>query len=256
MNKQKPIPVFWSGGWDSTFRILQLVLVKKIPVQPYYILDTERKSMLNELEAIKKIKVEIENNFPEESKNLLPTNFFALFSIEKNKVISDSHAAIQKKQRMGIQYEWLARFCAQQKISEMEISLELRTKAEDNIVINASGEFLIKVVKPQGMVFKISENAKGTAIFNVFGNMIFPVIDLTKSEMFTFAQNHGFSEILTKSWFCHTPTKNNSPCGKCQPCRSVVTEGLSWRLNKRAKIRYYIWPVLRKVAKTFQFNAI
>jgi 7-cyano-7-deazaguanine synthase in queuosine biosynthesis len=256
MHENNIIKIFWSGGWDSTFRILQLVLIKKIQVQPYYIVDSERKSMLNELEAMQKIKVEIENKFPEESKNLLPTNFFALFSIEKNKVISDSHAAIQKKQRMGIQYEWLARFCAQQKISEMEISLELRTKYSDNIVINASGKHLVEEEKIQGKVFKISDKARGTDIHNLFGYMIFPVIDLTKTQMFVFSQKQGFSEILAKSWFCHTPTKNNSPCGKCQPCRSVVTEGLSWRLNRRAKIRYYIWPVLRKVAKTFQFNAI
>ena len=245
---QKPINLFWSGGWDSTFRLLQLLLVKKLQVQPFYIIDPGRKSIINELNAIQKICSEINRLYPENRELLLPVKYFALFNIKANKRISESHSAIQKKQRMGIQYEWLARFCNQQNITDMEISLELRTKNEDNIVINACGNFLTEEQRSYGKVFKVSHEAKGTNIHNLFGKMIFPVIDLTKKQMHETAQKNGFSELMNYTWFCHTPANKNHACGKCQPCRSVVSEGLSWRLPASAKFRHAVWPVLRMIA--------
>src|SRR5699024_9593065 len=48
--------VLWTGGWDSTFRILDLVLSKKESVQPFYILDSDRNSTPLELKIMDKIK--------------------------------------------------------------------------------------------------------------------------------------------------------------------------------------------------------
>ena len=33
-------PLLWTGGWDSTFRLLSLLLREQREVQPYYILDS------------------------------------------------------------------------------------------------------------------------------------------------------------------------------------------------------------------------
>ncbi len=43
--------VLWTGGWDSTFRVLELVIMKKEMVQPHYILDEDRASTQKELHA-------------------------------------------------------------------------------------------------------------------------------------------------------------------------------------------------------------
>ena len=54
----KIVYVLWTGGWDSTFRILQLQKKKseeKIIIQPIYVSDDSRKSEIKEIEAIKKI---------------------------------------------------------------------------------------------------------------------------------------------------------------------------------------------------------
>ena len=42
--RTKPINLFWTGGWDSTYRLLYLLIVEKKYVQPYYIIDLTRKS--------------------------------------------------------------------------------------------------------------------------------------------------------------------------------------------------------------------
>ncbi len=51
-----PINLFWTGGWDSTFRLLQLIIIYQKKVQPYYIIDNNRKSVQNELLRLKNIK--------------------------------------------------------------------------------------------------------------------------------------------------------------------------------------------------------
>jgi 7-cyano-7-deazaguanine synthase in queuosine biosynthesis len=246
----KPINIFWTGGWDSTFRILQLILVKKLLVQPYYIIDPERKSLQNELKTIQKISSEVRKSFPEKSKLLLPVKYLALSDIKSNKIISKSYTEIRKKQRLGIQYEWLASFCSQYQIFDMEVSLELRVKHKDNVVINATGNYLIERELKQGKVFVISDDAKGKYIYNLFGNMIFPVINNTKMQMYQYSKKQGFSEFLELTWFCHTPVRNKHACGKCQPCQSTQSEGLNWRLPIIAKFRYHTWRILRKITKT------
>ena len=37
--KTEPIKLLWTGGFDSTFRILYILVVEKKHVQPYYIID-------------------------------------------------------------------------------------------------------------------------------------------------------------------------------------------------------------------------
>lgn len=48
--------ILWTGGWDSTFRVLDLVLNKKKNIQPYYILDERRASTEIEIATMEKIK--------------------------------------------------------------------------------------------------------------------------------------------------------------------------------------------------------
>ena len=35
----RAVKLLWTGGWDSTFRLLQLLLLYEKKVQPYYIID-------------------------------------------------------------------------------------------------------------------------------------------------------------------------------------------------------------------------
>lgn len=49
----------------------------------------------------------------------------------------------------------------------------------------------------------------------------------------------GFAETIQKTRFCHTPI-NNEPCGTCNPCKSVLEEGLGFRLTGQAINRYNV----------------
>ncbi len=48
------IKILWTGGWDSTFRVIELSR-KNVVIQPIYVLDSGRKSTDYELKAIDKI---------------------------------------------------------------------------------------------------------------------------------------------------------------------------------------------------------
>merc|ERR1711981_613709 len=80
-NKSDIYYVFWTGGYDSTFRICQLLIDKKKIVQPIYVsarIDnikgkkSQRHSLFNEYNAMKKITKNINTKFPYTKKTFLP----------------------------------------------------------------------------------------------------------------------------------------------------------------------------------------
>lgn len=88
----------------------------------------------------------------------------------------------------------------------------------------------------------------------LFSRFNLVVCENTKLEMLEISKKEGFFDILEQTWFCHTPTWNNRPCGKCLPCRRVYQEGLGWRLPFVAKLRYHSWPTLHLLAKSMHMK--
>ena len=56
MNSHRETSLLWTGGWDSTYRLLELLLVHGGTVQPYYLIDTHRRSLRLELRTMRRIK--------------------------------------------------------------------------------------------------------------------------------------------------------------------------------------------------------
>ena len=83
-----PHYVFWTGGYDSTFRICELLVVHKVPVQPVYLdynLDSAnktdfwvRKNRKQEYQAMNKVKQMLFQRFPY-TKNLLNNTIIIVF---------------------------------------------------------------------------------------------------------------------------------------------------------------------------------
>ena len=49
------VNLLWTGGWDSTFRLLQLLLLHRVAVAPHYLEDPTRASTQIELETMARI---------------------------------------------------------------------------------------------------------------------------------------------------------------------------------------------------------
>lgn len=54
MTNYKKVNLLWTGGWDSTFRLLQLI-EENVQIQLFYFIDEKRKSTNIEIERMKKI---------------------------------------------------------------------------------------------------------------------------------------------------------------------------------------------------------
>jgi 7-cyano-7-deazaguanine synthase in queuosine biosynthesis len=233
VSNSKPIVnILWTGGWDSTYRIVTLS-EKDVIIQPYYLSDN-RKSEKNELNAIENICNELRKrsttNCIIEELKISKTS-----DIQKDKETSEAFNNIVRKMFMGSQYDWLARFA---KAHEgLELCIHQDDKACD--VINTYGQ--VKVIDDDeiGKYFVLNELESSKELFQVFGSFRFPLLTLSKLDMKQEAENRGYADIMDMTWFCHNPI-NNEPCGICNPCIYTIEEGMAYRISEQALKRYNI----------------
>lgn len=234
-NTLPTVNVFWTGGFDSSYRILELSK-KKVNIQTYYLSDN-RKSEKNELNAIAEIAEDIRNN-PETQSILLPLIIYKASDVKPNKDITRSHRNLRKIAPLGSQYDWLARFAQEKKIHGLELGIEKSTSSTVLAVINKLGA--VKLITKGDISYYIIDDKKSNSdLCKVLGNFHYPynLYNMTKIETLAEYKKLGFEGSINKTWFCHTPI-NNLPCGICTPCRSVVSEGMGFRLPKSSLIRY------------------
>lgn len=224
--------VLWTGGWDSTFRILHIIIVNKSHVQPYYIVDPFRWSLVHELKAMSKIKKLLRQRYPQVCNLLLPTILFDKTDIREDRQIAESYVGLRNK--LGGQYEWLAMWAKQTGMKDLELVIE-QTDSQIGC---------LPVVRPflrdteNGHV--IDDEYAGTPEHDLFSYFLFAVTDVSKLDMLRIAQENDFADILELSWFCHRPKFYSLPCGSCNPCKSTKHKGLGYRLGIYGNIVYYL----------------
>ncbi len=233
INEDMPrIKLFWTGGFDSTFRMIQLSRFNVI-VQPYYLADYQhRNSIKNELEAIKVISEDIKNH-PETKFVMKPLIIVDVKDIGSDEIIKASHQRLFQEIALGSQYEWLAVFAKNHQ--GVELSLEKGRLQKYFETVAAFSKHSVG-----GVSFQVIDKERSSEdVVNIFGNFHFPypVSELTKLEIVEEYKRLGFGEIISKTWFCHNPVKNE-PCGVCTPCRQIVEKGMSFRISPSGMKRY------------------
>jgi hypothetical protein len=234
--KKEATPLLWTGGWDSTFRLLQLLLLERRAVQPYYLVDADRASTGAEMKAMKDIKTHLFDEHPH-TKELLPRVLYtAVSDIEPDREITEAFRAVAARGHIGSQYDWIARFCRQRGIRDIELCIHRDDKAH-------------AVLEP--FVLEQRVDSRTTYILDIarapqeecvlFRYFQFPMFRLSKLEMAAAAREYDWSRLMDMTWFCHHPTGGGKPCGICNPCRHTMEEGLSWRI-----------PVSRRMAAGLQ----
>ena len=234
--------ILWTGGWDSTFQLLRLLFLQKLPVQPYYLIDEVRGSTGAELLAMKRIRAQIRELDQSAAALIHPTNFFSASEIPKYPEIANAFSSIKKQNFIGSQYDWLARFCEYQGIAGLQLCIHEDDKAAFAIrrMIDKSG---VKEVSP-----RIGDQYSETDEYVLFKYFEFPILDLTKVNMAQIAKDRGWSQIMEMTWFCHTP-KNGRPCGRCSPCKYTIEEGLAWRIPTHRRLLYEFYLSFPRSAK-------
>lgn len=226
------VNILWTGGWDSTFRIIELAQ-ENVNIQPYYVLDNTRKSQNNEIETMKNIVKKLEKD--NKTKAMFsPIQFIEINKIEKNEEITRVYKKMHKIYHIGSQYDYLARLAL--KVNNLEIGLEKAETSKALNFIKACGA--IKEVNANGVKTYVIDKEKSSYELNLlFSNLNFPIIDKTKLDMKKIAEDNGYEAIMNMTWFCHTPI-DNKPCGFCNPCVSTMQEGMKYRFTDDALKRY------------------
>jgi 7-cyano-7-deazaguanine synthase len=238
--ESKVVPLFWTGGWDSTFRLCDLVLVKKQAVKPFYVLDPGRESYKEEIDTIVKIGAMVRNRIRGQVDLLQPLDIVLKDDIPPNQLITGHYNILVKEyKRLGTQYEWLARYLSWKGLSGVELSVEANLNSPPGPVFSALKE---RLEEKDGCMVLPSGTHESLKV--VFGDYHFPLVNTTKRDMVHYANRNSFYDIMIKTWFCHHPI-NRQPCGTCKPCKDVMNEGMRFRMPLYAKLRYR-WKKLLK----------
>ena len=249
---KEDVNLLWTGGWDSTFQLLQLLIIHRRRVTPFYLIDAERRSAGLEIQAIKRIKERLLKEYPHVHELLQPTRYFAVADLSPDSEITEAFQSILKEKIIGIQYEWLARFCKENEITDMQIGIQAdRLHHESRFDFEGLVSESIGDTQP---IFRVDPKFRGMNEHVLFHYFSFPIIKLTKMQIYAMAKERGWEEIMYMTRFCHNPTNNLKPCGKCEPCFQTIQEGLGWRIPVRSRIaaifyRQLYLPV-KSLAKT------
>jgi hypothetical protein len=220
------IKVLWTGGWDSTYRLLEALLIEGRPVQPYYIVDPTRSSLLQEVRAMDQIRRAVHAEYPDEATRFLPLMIVHLDAIRTDDEISAWFHQLQSLVQIGPQYEWLARF-ARHHVNELELSVEKFAPEASQLW----GSLVPPYIQGRGHDCRVMGPflEPGLELFSYFR---FPVFHLLKSDMRDVAEKNGFIGIIKMCWFCLTPFRG-LPCGICPPCRLAPGTGFTYDFYSR-----------------------
>ena len=241
---QKQVNIFWTGGWDSTYRMIELSILE-VNVQPIYVVDPERGSVKFELSAMEKILLAL-NERTETKASFLPILMIDLKDITQDEGVSKAYMHIRESVKLGSQYEWLGWLALQ--YPGVEIGIE-KPYGEFSGCITAIEKFGKFKYDEDAMI--VDQDASSDECNKLFGNMRFPIADKTEKEMIENIKNWGYEDVMKNLWFCHAPIKEQ-PCGMCRPCQQKMECGMEFLLPQKAQKRYRIFS---KIKNLFGENA-
>ena len=190
--------VLWTGGFDSTYRIVELSR-RDVTIQPIYVKDPERKSMQYELKAMDEI-LNLLSQKEETKAKILPIKQIELKDIPKNEEITKAYELFKKEVNMGAQHEWLAQ--------------------HGKLIDTGDGYIVDK------------ENSS-KEVNLVIGNLKLPIFEKTEVQMLEDIKKWGYEDVMSHVWFCHTPRKGK-PCGLCNPCNTKFDAQMQFMLPAKA----------------------
>lgn len=245
MTNKKTVNIFWTGGWDSTYRVVELSF-QDIIIQPVYCLFSQRRSTSLELQRMNEI-VKILQNKPATKAQFLPIKIINVDTLPKDESFLNARAELNKKNTagsIGSQYVFLAQVA--QQFPGIELGLE-KPNGEfggGTSTINSFG----KLIQHNG-TFALDKAHTTGACYKIFGNMTFPIFHKTEVQTLQNIRDWGYEDVMKHIWFCHTPLKEKGqwqPCGICRPCQQKMECNMEFLLPAKAQKRYPRWKFLSK----------
>lgn len=217
------VHIFWTGGLDSTYRVVELSR-KECVIQPHYIIITGRKTFEYELRAISEITA-ILNSDKRTKAKILPPEKCTKDELEEYADILSAWELLHRiKKFNSTQYPLLACY-ARQKSLKVEMGIQF---SENGTVVKVVDDSTLIDCPDHDDVMMI-DPVKGSqewASYTVFKDFLFPksLYHKTKREEVEELKRQGYDKVLKRVWTCFKPVLG-MPCGHCFPCRSAMKEG-------------------------------
>ncbi|KQY51827.1 hypothetical protein [Lysobacter sp. Root494] len=241
MNTQRPeknicVNLLWTGGWDSTFRLLQLLLRHRVPVVPHYLEDPTRPSTQIELETMARIRDCLRIAYPHTRGLLQPLRIASVGNVAEDAEIDRALQDIREKVFIGSQYSWLPAYCKHGAIGNMELGVHVDDKVQALL-----RSFAMEFEHPAGFhSIRVDPRHSGSPEFTLFGYFSFPLFHIDKVGIGRQATAEGWDAIMEMTWFCHRPS-HGKPCGICAPCVYTIEEGLAHRIPASRRVLSYFY---------------
>ena len=249
MNK-RIIHIFWTGGLDSTYRVVELSR-KDCVIQPHYIL-TSRRTVENELRAISEI-TKILNSDKRTIAEIRPVETFSKYDLEVYGDIQSAWDILHElKDFKSEQYPLLTRY-ARQKGLKLEMGIQFSANGSVVKVVDVS--YLTDCPDHDDeMMIDPEKGVHEWASFTLFQDFLFPksLYHKTKKEEIEELKKLGYGKVLKKVWTCFHPVFG-MPCGHCFACQSARKEGAGMMVPRvgyiLGGIRLYCGKTVRRAKK-------
>lgn len=202
--------MFWTGGLDSSFRLIQLLYTTNFKVQPHYLVRRENSTGV-EIDTMIRIRRAVVNQTPELRSRFLPTVYTNEDLIPTFDELNKQIEELRKTGKVAEQYEIMANYCKAFGIDQIEVAL--------TSITGEKGFF---------------EHFKTSPAFEYFS---YPTIELSKKDMFRIARENNWDTILNMTSFCRRPKKKIKACGECGPCVDAVMSGMGYRLPLFSRLK-------------------
>ncbi len=236
--------ILWTGGWDSTFRLIQIqkeYTDEPIVVQPVYISGAGRKSEAIEIDAMNEMLPMLRNL----GKNkIMDIQIVDLDSIPKNENITEAYNKTVKKLWLGVQYDWIARLAIVYPGIEIGIEKPNGEYGGCSEAIATQGALIYRDRKYFLDKDKSTEDCR-----LLFGNLSFPIFEITETEMIEKVHEWKCEEIMRHIWFCHAPI-DGKPCGYCRPCQQKMECHMEWLIPESGQKRYRFFKRAKRIVGT------
>lgn len=221
--------IFWTGGYDSTFRLCQLLIDEKKIVQPIYISaiidndadkNTRRHNHQFEYSAMKEIKETLNKKYPHTNELLLPLIDIKDLPIDEDIKENMKHLKQQKRVRRAVcQYGGLAQVARNIKRKTGEkVEICVEKEPHGSMMYNT----LYGKVDCHNNICNLKKaNNEYDMPLMIFDDFKFTTLHLSKKDMLNIAKKNGYLNILEKTWSCWYP-RDGKPCGRCIMCRERI----------------------------------
>lgn len=229
--KNKINYLYLTGGFDSSFRLCEMLINENKIVQPIYVslvLDNDciteetcdklwlRRNRKEEKKAMNKIFNKLKERYPKVKRLLLPLKEITepitdnQFNHEFEELFYNNN--LWPKKRKKHQYLFLAKYAFYHKIN---IDIGVLGIHHNSKFAKFLKKNLFKKYEGPHLNYEIIDKS------HPIGYLNFPLYGRTKEKLLDKAKAHNYHDILTLTWSCWFP-KDGKPCKVCPMCKERI----------------------------------